>query len=96
MTDPMETYGRIKKLGKGAKAEAEAFMQGLTKKYTKESPAPNEVIQKGLDGILAKYKSKGSLEAIANSSDYLVGVACVAAFVMAMHGVPLPYTPPAL
>ena len=51
-----------------------------------------------LESIKARQEkeSKGSLESIANSSDYLVGVACVAAFVMAMHGVPLPYTPPAL
>ena len=37
MANPMEIYGRIKELGKNAKVEADAFMQGLAKKYTKEN-----------------------------------------------------------
>ena len=99
MANPMEIYGRIKELGKNAKVEADAFMQGLAKKYTKENPAPDSVIQKGLNNIFAKYETKGSegsLEAIANSSDYLVGFACVSLLVFAMAGMPVYYLPPAL
>ncbi|MBS3101760.1 hypothetical protein J4204_06570 [Candidatus Woesearchaeota archaeon] len=62
----MEIYGRIKELGKNAKVEADAFMQGLAKKYTN------------------------------NSSDYLVGFACVSLLVFAMAGMPVYYLPTAL
>ena len=56
MINVMDTYEKIKKFGFKAKVEADTFIQSLSKKYTKENPAPPEVINQGLEGILKKYE----------------------------------------
>lgn len=56
MINPMDIYNKIKTLGPVATKAAEAFMGSLTKKYTKDNPAPPELIQKGLEGILAEHQ----------------------------------------
>ena len=56
----MDTYDRIKEISPEARAEAEAFIQSLTSKYTKENPAPPEEIQKGLEGILEKHQARSN------------------------------------
>ncbi len=56
MPNPMDTYERIKQLGPGAKREADNFIGGLSKRYTKENPAPPPMIQEGLEKIVAKYE----------------------------------------
>ena len=96
----MDVYGKIKKIGPEAKSEADAFIQGLTRQYTKENPAPPEVMQKGLEGILAKYQPKAK-SPVASSPwvfsgrvPYAAGLAAVLlAVALASLGMP-PYMPP--
>ena len=59
MADPMHTYKEITELGPEAKHAADAFMQGLTTQYTEKNPAPPEVMEHGLQSILAKYTHAG-------------------------------------
>lgn len=95
-------YERIKAHGDKAKAEADAFAQGLAKKYTKENPAPNEVIQKGLEEILAKYEHSEASHHIASHAapathsrtNYAIGLAGVAAALLMAAGLPPMYLPP--
>lgn len=98
MTNPMETYERIKKISPEAKADADAFMKSLTKQYTPENPAPPEVIQKGLEGIISKYETKthssSSSGAFSGSMTNLAGLAAVLAGIALFAGIP--YVPPPL
>jgi hypothetical protein len=71
MDNQMDVYNKIKSYGDEAKADAEAFIQGLTKKYTKENPAPDDVIHKGLESILAKYETKNRIQPSAVSASSL-------------------------
>ena len=50
----MNIYNELK--GLGLKSEADSVMGNISKKYTPENPAPPEVIQEGLEGILARHK----------------------------------------
>jgi len=83
MDDAKTLYDKIKKYPK-AKAEADAFAHSLAEEYPKENPAPDEVIQKGLEGILAKYqpKAKSSVAAPSASDNqrllYAAGLAGIA------------------
>lgn len=86
MANPMETYEKIKKLGPNAKADADAFMQELTKKYAPENPAPKEAMQKGLEGILAKHQSPYT-----NSRNRYLAIAAAVLLAVALG---MPYSPP--
>jgi len=87
MVDPMDTYREIGEIGPVAKAEADTFMQGLTKKFTKETPAPPELIQEGLEGILAKHKAKTS-KLSSSTNKYLA----LAAAILLAIALGAPYT----
>jgi len=97
MANPMETYENIKKISPQAKADAEAFMKNLTNQYTAENPAPPEVIQKGLEGIVAKHqpKAQGSAHAGAPPGriQYAAGLAAVL-IAVALASAGFPYVPP--
>ena len=97
MANPMEIYERIKKISPEAKADADAFMKNLTSKYTPENPAPTDAIQKGLEGIVAKYKSKDSAHAGAppGRMQYAAGLAAVL-ITVALASAGMPYVPPLL
>lgn len=60
MANPMDLYNKIKQYGDKAKSEADAFMKSLSSKYTPDKPAPDIEMEKGLQGILAKYQPRSS------------------------------------
>ena len=83
MANPMDLYNRIKGYGSKARLDAEAFIRSLTEKYTKENPAPDEVVQKSLEGILAKHQPKAKNPVISNATSderwlYAAGLAGIA------------------
>ena len=53
----MGVYNNLVK--KGLKKEADAVMSDISKNYSEKNPAPQEVIRKGLEGILAKHQTSG-------------------------------------
>ena len=53
----MDLYNQIKNISPEAKAAADKFMQGLSKEYTADNPAPDYVIQKGLETIIGKFSN---------------------------------------
>ena len=67
----MELYKEISAMG--YKQEADYVMSEISKKYTPENPAPPELIQKGLETILAK-KHSGLEETVDKSSNYAKAV----------------------
>jgi hypothetical protein len=83
MDDTKTLYNKIKKYPE-AKAEADAFAHSLGEKYTEKNPAPDEVVQKGLEGILAKYQPKTKNPVAASSASdnqrlvYAAGLAGIA------------------
>ena len=87
----MGIYEKIKKIGKNAVAEADAFMQSLTKKYTEKSPAPAELIQQGLEGILTKYQAKTGTSTNTSTVPHAAGLAAVLAGIAILAG--FPYVP---
>lgn len=68
MANPMGLYDKIKAYGSKAKLDADAFIKSLTGKYTKENPAPQDVVQKGLEAILAKHQPEEKKPAVANTT----------------------------
>ena len=83
MVDFKPLYNRIKGYGSKARLDADAFITSLTEKYTKENPAPDEVVQKGLEGILAKHQPKANSPAVSNATSderwlYAAGLAGIA------------------
>ena len=100
MDDANTLYDKIKNYGAEAKGEADAFVNSLAKNYTKENPAPGEVIQKGLKDILAKHQPKtkspvGHAGTFPGRMQYATGLATVLiAVALASSGIP--YIPPPL
>ncbi len=93
MTNPKETYEKIKRRGSEAKAAADAFMNELARKYTPENPAPQAEIQKGLEDILTKHSANSGIEAKTTSKlPYAAGLFLVLATV-AVFASGIPYTP---
>ena len=95
MADPMQTYEAIKRIGPEAEAEAVAFMNSLTSKYTEDNPAPKDVIQQGLEGIVRKHKPAaiaGTQTSVQSPSriHYGAGLAAVIAGIAYLAGIPLP------
>lgn len=96
MTNPMEIYELLKKIGPEAKSEADAFMKSLTAKYTPENPTPSEVIQKGLEEIVAKHGIKAEDSAHIGTPPgrmrYAAGLAAVL-ITVALASSGIPYMP---
>lgn len=93
MTNPMAVYDAIKKISPKAKAEADSFMQGLTSRYKEDNPAPNDVIQQGLESILAKHRPSSSVFSL-TQNQHAIGLATVLAGIAFLAG--FPYVPPPL
>lgn len=82
----MKIYEKVKKISPEAKAEADAFISGLTRTHTEENPASPELIQQGLEQILAKYRAKIKEEHTTGKLDDLVGLAGILGATIAFAG----------
>lgn len=75
----MELYKRLETMG--LKNEADSVMGNIAKKYPKGTSAPPNIIQQGLEGILATYQPKTkNLAATGNSEgrmEYIAGLAAI-------------------
>ena len=83
MVNPMNLYDKIKGYGSKARLDADAFIKSLTEIYTKENPAPDEIVQKGLEGVLAKHQPKAKNPDVSNATSderwlYAAGLAGIA------------------